>query len=83
MERTFIGPRSLGRRALIAVLGGAAVWPLAAYAQQPEGIRRVGVLMGFPENDPFAQRIVSAFSDALRQGLGPSTRRSWENGLNY
>jgi putative tryptophan/tyrosine transport system substrate-binding protein len=57
--------RSLGRRTFIAVLGGAAAWPLAGHAQQPERLRRVAVLMGFPENDPFAQRIVSAFSDAL------------------
>jgi len=59
----------------ITLLGGAAAWPLAAHAQQPERLRRVGVLMGFPENDPFAQRIVSAFSDALR-------RFGWAEGKN-
>jgi putative tryptophan/tyrosine transport system substrate-binding protein len=55
----------LRRRGFIAVIGGAAAWPLAGYAQQPERMRRVGVLLGFSENDPFTQRIVSAFADAL------------------
>jgi putative tryptophan/tyrosine transport system substrate-binding protein len=53
------------RRGFIALLCGAvATWPLAAQAQ-PERVRRIGVLMGYPEGDPQAQANVAA----LRQGL--------------
>ena len=54
------------RRAFISLLGGAAAaWPLAARAQQPEQVRRIGVLMGAAENDPQSQAEITAF----RQGL--------------
>jgi putative tryptophan/tyrosine transport system substrate-binding protein len=67
--------RSLGRRGFITVLGGGAAWPLAGHAQQPGRLRRVGVLIGFPQNDPFTRAIVTAFSDALG-------RFGWAEGKN-
>ncbi len=53
------------RRRFIAALSGAALWPVAGHAQQPERMRRVGVLLGFSESDPFAQKIVTTFAQAL------------------
>ena len=56
------------RREFIALLGGtAAAWPFTARAQQPDRMRRIGVLMSVPESDPEAQRWLGAFSEALQQ----------------
>ena len=63
------------RRSLLAVLAGVALWPLAGYAQQPERMRRVGVLMPWPETEPLAQASVAA----IKQELG---RLGWVEGTN-
>jgi putative ABC transport system substrate-binding protein len=63
------------RREFIALVGAAAAWPLAARAQQPDRMRRIGVLMAHPENDPEFQAYVAAFRDGL-QKLG------WTEGRN-
>ena len=59
------------RRDFISALGGAAAWPITARAQQPERMRRVGALMGYPE----AQSEFASFMDELRK-LG------WVDGRN-
>jgi putative ABC transport system substrate-binding protein len=64
------------RREFITLLGGAAAaWPLAARAQQPAQVRRIGVLMPFAEDHPVGQARVAAFLQGLRQ-LG------WTDGHN-
>ena len=64
------------RREVIALLGGAAaIRPLAARAQQPGRIRRVGVLMGGAESDPPQQARVAAFRQGLRD-------LKWIEGVN-
>jgi putative tryptophan/tyrosine transport system substrate-binding protein len=62
------------RREFMILLGGAASWPLAARAQQPDRVRRVGVLMGISD-DAEGQARVAVFRQAL-QALG------WTEGRN-
>ncbi len=64
------------RREFITLLGGAAAaWPLAARAQQPERMRRIGVLMSLAADDPEGQARIAAFLQGLQQ-LG------WTDGRN-
>ena len=65
------------RREFLKVIAGsvAVAWSLAARAQQPERMRRIGVLLNFAENDLEAQAQNSAFMQGLQQ-LG------WTDGRN-
>jgi ABC-type uncharacterized transport system substrate-binding protein len=64
------------RREFITLLvGGAAAWPLAVRAQQPEPMRRFGVLANLAESDPVGQAYMVAFREGL-QALG------WSEGRN-
>jgi ABC-type uncharacterized transport system substrate-binding protein len=62
------------RREFITLLSGAAAaWPLAARAQQPERMRRVGVLLGFAESDPESPGTLATFRHSLE-------RLGWKDG---
>jgi putative ABC transport system substrate-binding protein len=64
------------RREFITLLGGAAVaWPVAAQAQQPERMRRIGALLPFPADNAEAR----ARMDAFLQGLA---LLGWTDGRN-
>jgi putative ABC transport system substrate-binding protein len=63
------------RRDIISLIGGVAAWPLAGRAQQAESMRRVAVMIAFPEDD----RLGRLQADALRQGL---KELGWTDGGN-
>jgi putative tryptophan/tyrosine transport system substrate-binding protein len=66
----------VNRREFITLLAGtAAAWPLPARAQQPDRVRRIGVLMHLPENDPETQARVRALLEGLQQW-------GWTDGRN-
>jgi putative tryptophan/tyrosine transport system substrate-binding protein len=63
------------RREFITFLGAAAAWPRSGRAQQPNVLRRIGVLIIGSENDPIAQKQLAALRDGLR-------RLDWVEGRN-
>ena len=65
----------IARRAFVTLLGGAALRPSAVLAQKSDGVRRVGIVMGFAETDEVWQAFLVTFRQAL-QDLG------WTDGRN-
>jgi putative tryptophan/tyrosine transport system substrate-binding protein len=63
------------REFIVLIAGAAAAWPLTARAQRPSGMRRIGVLLPAPEDDPEYQSFLAAFREELRK-LG------WAEGSN-
>jgi len=62
-------------RKFIALACGAVMWPALAYAQQPDGLRRIGALFGLTETDSEGQARIAALKEGL-QKLG------WIEGSN-
>jgi putative tryptophan/tyrosine transport system substrate-binding protein len=73
------GPEEAGegmrRRDFIKAIGSTVAWPLGANAQQPERMRRIGVLMAYAEGDREGQAFLAAFREELKK-LG------WAEGRN-
>jgi putative tryptophan/tyrosine transport system substrate-binding protein len=67
------------RREFIAGLGGAAAWPIAARAQQPDRVRRIGVLMAYDEDDPAADIMAKTYLPKFTEGL---SELGWIAGRN-
>jgi putative ABC transport system substrate-binding protein len=76
-DRLLRGSTLLGmrRREFITLIGGAAVWPLAARAQRGDRVRSIAVLMNNAEDDPEGRARAAAFRQGLQE-LG------WTDGHN-
>jgi putative tryptophan/tyrosine transport system substrate-binding protein len=72
------------RREFLGVLGVASTWPLAAWAQQTDRVRRIGVLMGLSEGDPILRSYFAAFVQELAKsgwidGRSARIKQKWTN----
>src|SRR3984893_14830590 len=63
------------RREFIGLVGGAAAWPVGVRAQQPDGMRQIGVLVAYAEGDPEMEARLVGFRQAL-------DRLGWSEGRN-
>ena len=63
------------RREFLSLVTAALAWPIAGAGQEPERVRRVGVLMPWPEDDPLVKAGMTAFTQALG-------RLGWIEGKN-
>jgi hypothetical protein len=66
----------MGRREVITLLGGATAWPVATRAQQPEAVRRIGILMNLGADDAEGQARLAAFQQELQ-------RFGWTVGVTF
>jgi len=66
---------TIGRRELLAAIGGAVAWPFAARAQQRGRVQRVGILMPYPKGDSENEARIRAFKQEL-------ARLGWTEGGN-
>ena len=74
----------MGRREFVALLGGAAGWPVAARAQHREPVQRVGVFTNLAADDPESQARIGAFLQGLQQSgwtIGSNVRIDYRWGL--
>jgi hypothetical protein len=63
------------RRDFMTLLGSAAAWPVVVHAQQVEGMRRIGVLVAYEENEPVAKaRVLMSRRARHRLGLNLAPR---------
>lgn len=68
------------RREFITALGGAAVWPRAAQAQQSSKIYRIGYLTANLSSYPWVKGFVRELSD---RGYGPAIDGIWRRGAYF
>jgi putative ABC transport system substrate-binding protein len=70
------------RREFIAGLGSAAAWPMVVRTQQPDRVRRIGVLLGYDESDPEGKARLSGFTQGLTE-LGWTEGRNGRMGVRW